>query len=477
MKSNQGIALVAALLVMVVIMVIGIGSLGLAMMNSRIAENVRSAAVAEASAETGIEAARIMLERAYSDNGKRFPASVDGKFPTTVAIPRINNVASFAATDYTYITSADQKSFSLTVKGRTASGGLHLSEILVAGTSGIPRLRGLVSEGPIRVTGNSTYTDADIHSNAEYNLGGSTFSECTTRNGDGSCQRTVAISPSDVPVTTGNNPVGRCSIRGGSSAVCSGGLARKTRSPYTVTPDYLGIRDAAIRASDVTKATPARSGTTSTLNGIKCDYVSTSSVAPLTTFLVSLISTLTSNHPVLCIDGSGVTLPSVLSNVTIIAKNAVSFTSTPTLTNSTIISRTGGVNIGGKANIDSSKIFSQEDLDISGTQTEIQGISTIASAGDISIGGASKEYTSADGTKSIGLAIIAEGNVTANGRSNWFAEVRAGGDFTKSGTATMYGGVEAKGSITINGGIDIDTGLSIANSDALLQVPTVLSRR
>lgn len=477
MKAKQGIALVTALLVMVVITVIGVGSLGLAMMNSRIAENVRAAAVAEARAETGVDAAIVMLEHAYSDNGKKFPASVGGKFPSTLSIPRIDNAASFIAADYTYVTPADQRSFTLTVKGRTASGGLHRSEVYVAGTSGIPRLRGLVSEGLIRVTGNSTYTDADIHSNAEYDLGGSTFSECTARNGDGSCQRAVAISPNDIPVTTGNNPIGRCSLRGGSSTVCSGGMARKTRPPHTVTPDYLGIRDAAILSSDVTKATPTRSGTTSTLNGIKCDYVSTSSIAPLSSLLVSLLSTLTSNHPVLCFDGSGVTLPGSLSNVTIIAKNGVSFTSTPTLTNSTIISRTGSVNIGGKANINSSKIFSQGDIDVSGTQTEIQGVSTLASASNISVGGASKAYTASDGTKSIGLAIIAEGNVTANGRSDWFAEVRAGGDFTKNGTAAMYGGVEAKGSITVNGGIDVDTGLSIANSDALLQVPTILSRR
>ena len=114
------------------------------------------------------------------------------------------------------------------------------------------------------------------------------------------------------------------------------------------------------------------------------------------------------------------------------------------------------------ATIDNSRILSQLSVGIHGTNSAFTGITTVASAGDVTVNGGS-EAVIEDGVPNVGLALIAAGDVVTNGSSGWYLVAVAGGSFTRNGTAFIFGGVESEGDLIINGGIDIDSGLGVVN--------------
>src|SRR5690606_26355651 len=70
-----------------------------------------------------------------------------------------------------------------------------------------------------------------------------------------------------------------------------------------------------------------------------------------------------------------------------------------------------------------------------------------------------------DGRVEVGIAMVAEGNITINGSSQMYIAAVAGGTFTKNGSAYYRGRIASAGNMTFNGGFDIDAGLAISNPE------------
>lgn len=505
MKRQDGIALIASLLIMAAIMALGVGSLFLSTMNLRIAENSRAHALARYNAEAGLEAAMVQLKKDYKTSGK-FPANfTNSALPTTMGIRY-----ELAASGYT--TYAAQTQARVVVLGTSSSETnsaryqteAFLSSTSVAGAPSAERYgRGLVAEGSLNINGRATYTDALLHGNKGFTVNGQgTFQTCLERNAFGECVRFQAIADPDIPITAAQGENATCNFSS-NLAVCSGGRPQKLVAKETVNVNYLdrrgdvigkalkleryrdanmqNVRDetqtylyAAPSPTDTEQAKP------STTSQIKISGALTS--APYTTSCaktfnsgVSYNSTaevaaagFTSGN-VICVSG-GVTFPNGtnLTGVTVIADGPIQFNgnSSVTLDKTTLISRTGAVNINSSGlTLKSTTVFSNGDLNLNGQQTVYEGDTTLASNGSINVNGSSKVTRNFQGNISIGLALIAQRDININGSSDWYATSVAGGNLTYNGSATLYGGVSAKGNITINGSFDVDSGLPISNSN------------
>jgi Tfp pilus assembly protein PilX len=262
MKSQSGVALVSSLLIMVVIMTLGVGSLSLAMMNSKIAENTRSNTQATASAEASLNAAILVLSQQYA-------SSSDKKFPQSLTVPQINGSPAFASGDAVYTPTSDRSGYTLTIKGRTASGGLHQSEVLVVSTSGSgsstatgagPLGKGINAEGTVTVNGSNTqYIDAAVHGASGYTLNGynkSQFKKCTRRNLLTSvCEASSSLLTPLLSGTKGKSSY-TCNPSGDSSACLSNKPAQLVDAPPPITVDYDLKRDAAIKPVHVPTVVP-----------------------------------------------------------------------------------------------------------------------------------------------------------------------------------------------------------------------------
>ncbi len=470
MKSQQGIALTATLLIMAVIVTLGVGSLSLAMMDSKIAENARANVSAAASAEAGLNAAILVL-------GKQYQNSSDKKFPLTLTVPQIDGVAAFAARDAVYVPDSSRTGYTLTLKGRTPSGGLHQSEVLVVstpGTSGTtgtgtgPLGKGIVAEGTITVNGNNTmYIDAGLHGASGYTLNGydkAQFKKCLSRNATTSvCQSYASLLTPALTATT-NKASYTCNPSNDASACAGNKPARLVDAPPPIAVDYEKKRDAAIK------------GCTNTYSG-----------SPINTAASVVLSGFGLNA-VVCV-AAGVNFPSGtnLAGVTVIANGDINFNgNTPIVLNKTVlISRSGSININSNdLTIQDSQIFSQNSLNFNGSKTKYLGNTTLASKGSITVNGSSSATQNLSGKKTIGLGLLAEGDITLNGNSDWYASLVAGGNVNYNGSATLYGSVGTKRSFTANGGLTLDGSFEISNTytapyfeGATAASPTVVSRR
>jgi hypothetical protein len=175
----------------------------------------------------------------------------------------------------------------------------------------------------------------------------------------------------------------------------------------------------------------------------------------------------------------------LLEDVVIIADGDINLSGTSQLTNVTLISLNGRVNIA-RGTMEGTSIYSQDSLTFSGVPANYvwNGSNTIATGGSITFNGRNQNsnqvnpVTQADGSKAIGLVLIADGNITFNGRNSqsdrYYAVWINGGTFTQNGRSEVYGSVASVGNITFNGNFFIDSGLGIANDAiALDQAPVV----
>lgn len=471
MKSQRGVALIATLLVMVVIVTLGVGSLSLAMLDSKIAENVRANASAEASAEAGLSAAIIVL-------GKQYQGSSEKKFPTTLTIPQINGSAAFAARDVVYTPDADRTGYTLMVKGRTVSGGLHQSEVLVVSTTGLgstpstsigPLGKGGVAEGTITINGSNTrYIDAGLHGALGYTLNGydkSQFKKCLSRNTTTSVCQSYASLLTPALTATRDKSGYTCNPSGDSSACIANKPAQLVSAPPTIVVDYDKKRDAAMGSC------------TNSYSGSPINAAAFVSLAAL------------GQRAVVCV-AAGVNFPggTNLAGVTVIANGDINLNGNnlPIVLNKTVlISRSGGININSNdLTIQDSQLFSQNSLNFNGSSTKYLGDTTLASKGSINVNGSSSASQTLDGKRTIGLGLIAEGDITLNGNSDWYASLIAGGNVNYNGSATLYGSVATKRGFTANGGLTLDASSEISNTytapyfeDSAAATPTVVSRR
>ncbi len=477
MKKQDGIALIATLLIMAAIMALGVGTLFLANMNLRIAENSRTHAVARYNAEAGLEAAIVKLKKDYANATptKQFPPAPSE--PNGFTLPSspdstVTYLAIGSGSTYTpYTTGGVRTQARVVIVGTGPNNARYQTEALVVANAAKTKFHGIETEGIIDISsGTSIYTDAGVHGNAGVTLGNSDFYTCLSRDTSGACTNPKELHASDIPVSTSNNA--SCSVKGENYTACE-----RDHEPITVNPDYLAKRDRVIQASDVRNAVLPRTGTSSSAHGINCDRVVTA------TSEVTLSSLELIPGRVICVQGNGdVTIPNnSLSGVTIIADGNVGFADTNadvSLTNNTtLISKNGTVSLGKKSSVVNSHIFSQGSVDYNGPNNTFEGVSTIATAGNINIGGSSKIATDSSNNKGIGVAIIAGGNIDVNGNSQWFAGIVAGGYVKANGGPTLSGGIQAKGTISIKGGIDIDSGLGVLNDNLATIEPNFASRR
>src|SRR5690554_2391877 len=76
MKRQEGFALIASLLVLLVLAIMGLGSIFLTQINLRIAENSRTGAIARFNAEAGLDSAFVVLAGAFRESTS-VPSDID----------------------------------------------------------------------------------------------------------------------------------------------------------------------------------------------------------------------------------------------------------------------------------------------------------------------------------------------------------------------------------------------------------------
>jgi hypothetical protein len=474
MKRNDGIVIVASLIVMMVIIAIAVGMLFLTQSNLKVTDNARSKASAQALADSGTDAMLIALENYYANNDNSLPntfnktnqtfnggfikpALVVGDITTPYIIEKFEAVGS-------------DGDFVLAVSSQTANGASHISEVLFKGKEDEGDLqplygRGLESEGIVDLRGGSNFVSAGLHGNAGYNIvsfSNTTWKTCLQRDPvTGLCTSTQNININQLPVSAASNRTSwTCNPE--SSTVCLGTTPRVLTNPITVTPNYVARRDAAI-------ADASQGGNWSNQFGINCDTRHTTAPTNLTTSNLRINGFIPGRT--VCVESGQLTLPNGVSldDVNIISRGSISVSGNSSIlfSQSLLVSTEGTVSAStNKVTVSNSSIYSQGPLNFNGQQSKWEGVTTLASASTISVNGQSKVTTVANQPK-IGIGLVAEGDVTIRGSSHWFASTITGGSFTYNGTSVLHGSVAAKGTILVHGGIDIDSGLDITNDDFL----------
>lgn len=482
---RKGIAIVSVLLLMLAVFTLGIGALMLSRLNLNISENVRSNSIVRYNNESGVDAAMVALENWYVANGT-FPVSGGGTPDLLADLTVQADGDDPTFTIYDYVRHADDVA-SFRALSTLLNGAEYITETLVgidftSGTPGSGAPRGLVSEGVVTINGSSTYIDAGIHGNGGFDIKGNVtddFYVCVDGSdadddpdrdpATGLCTNTVSVDLADAPIS-GSPGASICKP----TALCDGGSPINLIDPVDVVPGYRSKRDEAIDEI-------SRGGYSSTLfylsdgtTPMMCDYVTSTVIgySDLQSEIAALRSAGVAT-PTLCLEGpSALSVPNgaTLDGVNIVAQGNIDFSNTVTIADATLISMGGGIfddtatgpgnNV--DADISDSRIFSEKSIGIHGTGARFSGITTIASAGDVTVNGGAEAVTVA-GEATVGLALIAEGDVTVNGSSQWYLAASAGGTFVQNGTSFIFGGIEAEGDLTINGGIDIDSGLGVSN--------------
>jgi hypothetical protein len=465
MRNNKGVAIVASIIVMVVVLALGVGSIFLTQNNLKTAENVRSNAVARSNAESGLDVGYQLLDAYYQEHGK-LPGGNPGE----------PNAFEFG--DDTYTVNYERYSNEegkLSSVGKSSSGAEYKSEAVFsvnAGNASIPPelIKGLTSEGEVRVNGGaSLYVDAGVHGNSGFWLGGD-FQVCNSRDAHGLCTHfnPAGIATPNLPVSLSNSS-GVCRVR---NTNCNPNNYLK--SAVSIGVNYTSRRN---RAADV--------------NGDGTFDVTNFRTSADCAGALSAPSGSAMSSRVVCANTNTVTVSNAnLTDVTIINTGNITLngSGTCTLNKVTLISLNGTVSMGPCTNTNV-RIFSQKELKFSGSNNSPlgwvwNGENTLASASNITINGKSRHDNTVnpifnpDGTVSIGLAIIAGGNITFNGSNterDYYATFVSGGTFTQNGTSRFFGSIASVGSLRFNGNLEIDSGLTYQNRDLLSDPEKILA--
>ncbi len=455
MRKNQGVAIVASIIIMVVILALGAGSIFLTQNNLKTAENVRSNAIARSNAESGLDAGYVLL-KTYFDTNRTLLSQ------------------GFTFTNDTYTLSYDGNG-KMTALGKTSAGAEYKSEALFttkAGTPSIPPelIKGLTSEGLVRVNGGaSLYVDAGVHGNTGFWLGGD-FKVCATRDANGFCTayNPATLATANLPVSLSNTS-GECRVR---NSTCNANNYLKPA--ITIGVNYLSRRNRAADLNGDGTFNPASYLTSADCSG----SLSAPSGSGMTNRVICSNTNVTINN-------------ANLKDVSIITTGNITLSgNTCNLNNVKLISLNGTVSM---TSCTSTKahIFSQNAMTFSGSNKSPlswtwNGENTLASASNITInggsGGGSHDNTinpvTKDGHVVIGLAIITQGNITFNGSNqskDYYAAFVTGGTFTQNGRSRFFGSIASVGTLLFNGNLEIDSGLKYDNSDLLSDTVSSLS--
>ncbi len=454
-RRHEGIAIVSVLLVMVALMAFGLSTMFLTQMNLGIAGNARSATQADNAASAGLNAAFVVLQRAYEEAGE---------FPYSLSLPSVQGVG-FAPT-YT-LSAYERRSANVAyvaVAGTAPGEAEYVSEALVTMASGSTRLPayfdyGIATEGEFSGNGSGSYVSAGIHANEGFSLNGSQeFRVCTERNAAGICVRTAPVGGDAVPIS--GSPGAKCSVNPSQPAICHDKVPVHLIDPVEIAPDFVARRDAALAAV-------SRGPHYSSYFGIDCDVRYTSRPNPVSK-LLSDIAALPPGATV-CLEYNQSTSfngTTTIEGVNIVSRDDFTINGGFNASDLTIIVYNGKFSTNGKGTMTNVNVYSQKGLTLNGSKDAVyDGTTTFATAGDITINGSYKATPLDGGQVGVGIALIAEGDITVNGSSEMFLAAVAGGKFTQNGSSTIRGRIAAKGDIKFNGSFDIDSGVGIINPE------------
>ena len=484
MKKQDGIALIATLLIMAAIMALGVGTLFLANMNLRIAENSRTHAVARYNAEAGLEAALVKLKKDYE-------ASTPKQFPTTLTMPSSpDSAVTYQNAGYTpYTTAGLRTQARVIIVGTGPNSARYQTEALLGAaaptSSTPPSWTGLVSENVVDANGGPTLTDAQLHGNGGYTIAGNTtFQTCK----GAKCEE-FKVSDSPVTAAPGMSSY-ECKSNGGKSELCFGGKPAK----YSDKPVSIGdINQKYLDLRNGTEASPSKFGVRST------DTLTSSAALTGCTYNLSATTTtkgkktettpaqLATNYPsgsTVCVNGdANVPSGATYSDVKIIVKGSAAINGAATFNNANLLSM-NVLDLGGDITMaNGSRLFGDSEVNFSGS-IAYSGTATIASGGKTKFD--SKEGIYNTQSNEVGLAMISvgdfEGKSGLKNKSNdgfLNAAIQVGGTADINGGAKVRGGISSKGRLTIKGHSEIYGDAVLTNTDLSSADLTVaaLSRR
>ncbi|MDZ7703903.1 MAG: pilus assembly PilX N-terminal domain-containing protein [Trueperaceae bacterium] len=484
----QGIAIISALFMMVMVLGIGIGSVFLLQNNLRIAENSRSQTVAFYAAETAIEVARGQLQ-AHLDAGNT-------TLPATLTLQPVQSAAgvnySFALDGYATRNGGTEAV--LDVLGFGPNDGEHASVVVLGSAPAAqdppdPRNlygAGFISEGVVNLAGNpGGIIDARIHGNAGFSLAGinsGSFFDCLEREPNaqgepGRCISRVTRAPvnnSSNLVTAATGQSSYACKATGISSVCSGRGNSKTPAmanrvdPVDIDVDVLGVRN---NNSSVYDENGNKDLSVCDNNPVRNTDISSGSWSGVTSGLTDS----NGDGKVVFCSQQDITLGAndVVEDIKIYSAGNVTFSGSATIEDAAITAD-GNLDLG-SANVANSFLYGNTMNDISNSATindadpdndDTRIGTTIATPDSITFNGSTTANVAANGDPVVSMAVYSGGEIRFNGSSKTYAVFFSEDKFRFNGSATLYGSVYTKGEIDVNGSGTIDAGVGISNQDA-----------
>lgn len=470
MRSENGIAIIATIFIMVVVLALGIGALYMTNIDLRIAENVQSNAVARNNAHIALEAHLIALQETVRQTElNEFPELFDAPSLTlTSDLPTIVASSSYARLSPTQAT--------LRAEGFGPGDASYLAEAalaLIPTATTAATGTGLVSQGSITINDwtNTRLIDAQVHGDSGFTFNNPNLARvqrCTARALNGSCATFDFVDmaldenadgvPDNLPVSAAAGLASYICNPAADARLCRTG--RPTRLTDAATPKPF-------TAQELLEAERARHSCNLTLSSVPTMENSADVVA------AGFITGRT-----VCVTNGLLTFPEdvTLTNVQIISRTGdIRFAGAASLTNVTLIAEDGAVSLG-SATLESSFVYSHQELMVSSNVT-LMGRSTVVSAGDITFAGRTRALGTAAEAR-VEIYVYADGGITLNSHTPAFARFYTRDTFTVSTTSCIVGSVEARASIIANNGVCIDAGLSLqAARQEGSNTVRVLSRR
>ena len=503
MISRQGVALISSLIALVVIMALGVGAIFLTQVNLNISSNTNLQTQVKFQTESAVDATLIALDTFVEENQELPTDAADFALPT-LSVKGQQIALNASAPTVLGNSNSSEAAFRLSTQGpRNAA---HETSVLVeiqtgnAATDGPPPERrleihnGIASEGTFTINGSSKFINTGLHGNRGYTMNGVNnheYAVCVERRSNGKCRVEAPLHEDEEPVCTERRRNGTCRTYLASNSAenlpvyaaageprwtcnpsnkqthCEGGRPVNLRPGITVEVDYEGLYARALADADVGEG----NGVWSPTHEIYCDVVINgwppiNSVNDLYTqnILVREGSPGAGEERTVCLQ-NGINFPAEtnLNNVRLLAGNDVNFNGNNALIeNSTIMSKRGSVNPR-STTIKDSGVYSRNGINLNGSSV-IEGKTTLASAGSVTLNGRTEVARTADGDLAVGLVVVSKQNISVNGSSDLVGYLVAEGSVHFNGRANLSGGVASKRDVTINGGIEIDSGLPLINT-------------
>ena len=483
-KSSTGVVMVTVLLILAAVLALGAGTMFLTQMNLGLSSNVKTSAESQFNADSGLQASILALESAY--NASVSPFTGVGTLPATGYLTAKNQPSvrgpdlsgDYQVVSYQRSATNDQEG-RIVVRGLGPNQSEYVSEAVIKMVPGTPTFPpsftyGLSTEGKIYVKGSSTYISAGIHGNKGYSLKSNlsnSFFVCTARADDGTCSAMSPVPLSDAPVSASPGAT-LCAP----SALCSNGGPRTMTDPVDIASSTSYYKRLVQLATSQPPSIGDSGGspttfTVGTYGNVQVGCTVTFQAGDKNALVQELTKPTTQGETVCYTGSDSISLDAgslQLTNVSLVSGGNITFTGTTktpmVVKNASVVSTSGTVSANNVA-VTNGRIFSYGDIVFNGNKTSFKGDSTLATNGNVTIDGGAPATSLSSGSPGVGLGVIASGNVTVNGSSDWFIAALAGGTFTQNGTSTIYGKISSVGTLTLNGGVDIDSGLPIDNQD------------